>query len=150
MAIGFSATQMVMYVSYAVAFWFGSMLVVWDPSFDRGTVFTVFFAVMTGSTALGAALPNFTSMAMAKGAASYVLGVINHVPYIDPYSRRGAVIRRPKGAIELSGVHFFYPLRPDIKVGFLALLSVCVICFRGKRRVLNCSNDHSQVIVMVM
>lgn len=116
MAVGFSVTFLIMYVSYGAAFYFGSLLVVWDPSFDRGTVFTVFFAVMTGSTSLGAALPNLTSIAMARGAAKYVLSVINNVPYIDPYSRRGAVIRKPKGAIELNGVHFFYPLRPDVKV----------------------------------
>jgi len=31
-----------MYVSYAVAFWYASRLVLWDPDFDRGAVFTVF------------------------------------------------------------------------------------------------------------
>ncbi|CAD5208160.1 unnamed protein product [Bursaphelenchus xylophilus] len=116
MAIGFTVTFLIMYVSYGVAFWFGSLLIVWDPSFDRGTVFTVFFAVMTGSTSLGAALPHLTAVSMGRGAGRYVLGVINNIPYIDPYSKRGAVIRKPKGAIEFSGVHFLYPLRPDIKV----------------------------------
>ncbi|CAD5205765.1 unnamed protein product [Bursaphelenchus okinawaensis] len=116
MGLGFSITFLIMYLSYGVAFWFGSLLIVWDPTFDRGTIFTVFFAVMTGSTSLGAALPHLTAISMGRGAGRYVLGVINNVPYIDPYSKRGAVIRKPKGAIEFSGVHFFYPLRPDIKI----------------------------------
>ncbi|KAI6239497.1 Multidrug resistance protein 1A [Aphelenchoides fujianensis] len=116
MGIGFSATYIIMYTSYAVAFWFGSLLVVWDPSFDRGAVFTVFFAVMSGSTALGTALPHLTAIAMAKGAAHYVLGVINHTPYIDPYSRRGATIGRVRGAVEFTNVRFSYPLRPEIEI----------------------------------
>ncbi|KAI6222555.1 Multidrug resistance protein 1A [Aphelenchoides besseyi] len=116
MGIGFSVTFIIMYTSYAVAFWFGSLLVVWDPTFDRGAVFTVFFAVMSGSTALGTALPHLTSVAQARGAAHYVLGVINQIPYIDPSSKRGAVIEKVRGAVELSNVHFSYPLRPGIEI----------------------------------
>jgi hypothetical protein len=58
---------------------FASRLVVWDPDFDRGAVFTVFFAVMNGSTALGGALPHLSSIASARGAARHVLKVINRV-----------------------------------------------------------------------
>ena len=79
MALGFGAAHITMYLSYAVAFFFGSRLVIWDPTFDRGSVFTVFFAVMTGSTALGGALPHLSSISMATGAARTVLSVINTV-----------------------------------------------------------------------
>lgn len=54
MGVGFSVNFIIMYTSYAVAFWFGSLLVIWnEESIDRGTIFTVFFAIMSGSTALG-------------------------------------------------------------------------------------------------
>ena len=79
MGLGVGATYIVMYLSYAVAFWFGSLLIVWDPTFDRGTIFIVFFSVMNGSTALGGALPHLASMSTAKGAAKAVLSVINNV-----------------------------------------------------------------------
>lgn len=61
--------------SYGLAFWFGSLLISWDPDFDRGSIFTVFFAVMSGSTALGMALPHLTSIAMARGAVHYAMEV---------------------------------------------------------------------------
>jgi hypothetical protein len=35
-----------MHLSYAVAFWYASRLVLWDPDFDRGAVFTVFVSLI--------------------------------------------------------------------------------------------------------
>uniref|UniRef100_A0AC34QR34 Uncharacterized protein n=1 Tax=Panagrolaimus sp. JU765 TaxID=591449 RepID=A0AC34QR34_9BILA len=116
MAYGFAAGHITMYVSYAVAFFFGSRLIIWDPNFDRGSVFTVFFAVMSGSTALGGALPHLSSISMATGAARLVLSVINNKPKIDPYSQNGIIPSRVKGSIEVNNVHFRYPLRSDVKI----------------------------------
>lgn len=50
-----------------------------DPGMDRGLVFTVFFAVMSGSTSLGAALPHLNTVSIAQGAAKKVLQVLNSV-----------------------------------------------------------------------
>ncbi|KAL3125940.1 hypothetical protein niasHT_009469 [Heterodera trifolii] len=116
MSVGFGATHLITHASYAVAFWFASRLIVWDEQFDRGTVFIVFFSVMSGSTALGAALPNFTSISSAKGAARHVLKVINREPKIDAYSESGQMLREVKGEICFRNVRFAYPLRRDIEV----------------------------------
>ncbi|KAI1711157.1 ABC transporter transmembrane region domain-containing protein [Ditylenchus destructor] len=117
MGISLGLTYIITHASYAVAFWFASRLVIWDPSFDRGSVFTVFFAVMNGSTALGTALPYLTSMGSAQGAARHVLKVINNKPKIDPYSNQGLVLNsKVRGSIAFNNVHFSYPLRKDIKV----------------------------------
>ncbi|PAV80414.1 hypothetical protein WR25_23584 [Diploscapter pachys] len=109
-SVGFS--NFCMYASYALAFWYGSTLVINDPSIDRGLIFTVFFAVMSGSTALGSALPHLGSISTAKGAAHTVLRVINNHPFIDPYSLDGVTLTDVKGAITLHNVHFTYPSRP--------------------------------------
>uniref|UniRef100_A0A1I8BXK5 ABC-type xenobiotic transporter n=1 Tax=Meloidogyne hapla TaxID=6305 RepID=A0A1I8BXK5_MELHA len=116
MALGVGVNNIIMHLSYAVAFWYASRLVLWDPDFDRGAVFTVFFAVMSGSTALGGALPHLSSITTAKGAARHVLRVINRKPHIDPYSDEGHILWEVKGAIRLQDVHFTYPLRKDVKV----------------------------------
>uniref|UniRef100_A0A914M010 ABC-type xenobiotic transporter n=1 Tax=Meloidogyne incognita TaxID=6306 RepID=A0A914M010_MELIC len=116
MALGVGINNIIMYVSYAVAFWYASRLVLWDPDFDRGAVFTVFFAVMSGSTALGGAIPHLASITTAKGAARHVLRVINRKPHIDPYSDDGHILWEVKGAIRLQDVHFTYPSRKDVKV----------------------------------
>ncbi|TKR93550.1 hypothetical protein L596_007979 [Steinernema carpocapsae] len=114
--IGFGITYTVTYASYALAFWFGSRLVISDPNFDRGSIFTVFFAVMTGSTALGGALPHLASISMGKGASRGILKIINTKPKIDPYSDEGMRIGKLRGEIVLEDVQFSYPLREDMKV----------------------------------
>ncbi|RCN34395.1 ABC transporter transmembrane region [Ancylostoma caninum] len=79
MGIGVGFGQLCTYVSYALAFWYGSVLIINDPSIDRGLIFTVFFSVMSGSTALGGCLPHLGTISIARGAARSVLRVINNV-----------------------------------------------------------------------
>lgn len=81
MGIGVSSTFFLTYFSYGVAFWFASILIVGNPDFNRGSIFTVFFAVMNGSTALGGALPHLGSFSSAIGAARHVLKIINNVGF---------------------------------------------------------------------
>ncbi|CAJ0949155.1 unnamed protein product, partial [Mesorhabditis belari] len=114
LCVGFS--NICMYGSYALAFWYGSRIIIGDPTFDRGTIFTVFFSVMSGSTALGGALPHLGSIATAVGAARSVLKVLNTTPYIDPYSTEGVVLNDLKGSIQVQNVHFRYPSRKDIPI----------------------------------
>ncbi|VDO83812.1 unnamed protein product [Heligmosomoides polygyrus] len=116
MGIGVGFGQMCTYVSYALAFWYGSTLIIADPSLDRGVIFTVFFAVMSGSTALGGCLPHLGTISIAQGAARSVLRVINSHPKIDPYSLDGIILNNMKGSIRLKNVHFSYPSRKSTPV----------------------------------
>nr|UUF94159.1 P-glycoprotein 2 [Toxocara canis] len=116
MGAGMALTHIVMYSSYAVAFWYGSLIIIGDPTFDRGAIFTVFFSVMSGSMALGGALPHVATFAMARGAARKVLSVINTIPYIDPYSSSGNFPFKLRGAISFQRVSFSYPIRKDIQI----------------------------------
>ncbi|KHJ98941.1 ABC transporter, ATP-binding protein [Oesophagostomum dentatum] len=100
--IGFG--QLCTYVSYALAFWYGSILVMKDPSIDRGRIITVFFSVMSGSTALGQGLPHLGTISVARGAMRKVFSVINNRPRIDPYAMEGVVLNNPKGAIQLTNI----------------------------------------------
>ncbi|RCN31741.1 ABC transporter, ATP-binding protein, partial [Ancylostoma caninum] len=123
MGIGVGFGQLCTYVSYALAFWYGSVLIINDPSIDRGLIFTVFFSVMSGSTALGGCLPHLGTISIARGAARSVLRVINNQPRIDPYSLDGIVLNNLKGAIRLRNVHFSYPSRKSIQVLYLILFT---------------------------
>ncbi|ULU10527.1 hypothetical protein L3Y34_014663 [Caenorhabditis briggsae] len=116
MGIGVGFSNLCMYSSYALAFWYGSTLIINDPTFDRGLIFTVFFAVLSGSTSLGGALPHLASFGTARGAAYTVLRVINSHPKIDPYSLEGLLVDNMKGDISFQNVHFRYPSRKDIPV----------------------------------
>ncbi|CAI5440354.1 unnamed protein product [Caenorhabditis angaria] len=116
MGIGVGFSNFCMYASYALAFWYGSRIIIEDPTFDRGLIFTVFFSVMSGSTALGGALPHLGSIAVARGAATTVLRVINSIPKIDPYSLEGIKLSQVKGDIKFENVHFRYPSRKEIPI----------------------------------
>uniref|UniRef100_A0A0N4WT08 ABC transmembrane type-1 domain-containing protein n=1 Tax=Haemonchus placei TaxID=6290 RepID=A0A0N4WT08_HAEPC len=116
MGVGVGFGQMCTYVSYALAFWYGSVLIINDPTLDRGRIFTVFFAVMSGSAALGTCLPHLNTISIARGAVRSVLSVINSRPKIDPYSLDGIVLNNMRGSIRFKNVHFSYPSRSTLQI----------------------------------
>lgn len=68
-----------MKISYCNHYRYGSVLILDDPNFPRGTIFTVFFAVMLGSSSLGSAAPHLSSLAISKGAAEKIFDIIDTV-----------------------------------------------------------------------
>uniref|UniRef100_A0A8C6UZF5 ATP binding cassette subfamily B member 1 n=1 Tax=Neogobius melanostomus TaxID=47308 RepID=A0A8C6UZF5_9GOBI len=112
-AMGF--TFLIIYLSYALAFWYGSTLVLSDE-YTIGSVLTVFFVVIMGAFALGQTSPNITAFASARGAAHKVYSIIDRVPTINSYSEEGFKPDNIKGNIEFKNIHFCYPSRPDVKV----------------------------------
>ncbi|CAI4228223.1 unnamed protein product [Auanema sp. JU1783] len=116
MGVGVGFGNICMYASYALAFWYGAQIIANDPSFDRGSIFTVFFSVMAGSTALGSALPHVSSLSIAIGATRTVLSVLNNIPKIDPYSLDGIILNDMKGSVQLKNVYFRYPSRRDVPI----------------------------------
>ncbi|XP_067138789.1 ATP-dependent translocase ABCB1-like [Centruroides vittatus] len=115
MAIGIGFTFLVLYCSYALAFWYGSTLIL-NKNLDAGAVFTVFFAVMVGSFSLGNAIPHLTAVATAKGSAATVYDIIDTKPLIDAYSTEGIKLQDFKADIQFKNVVFNYPIRKTVKV----------------------------------
>ncbi|XP_062322018.1 ATP-binding cassette, sub-family B (MDR/TAP), member 4 isoform X1 [Osmerus eperlanus] len=113
MAMGF--TFLMIYLSYALAFWYGSTLIL-SGEYSIGSVLTVFFSVLIGAFALGQTSPNIQSFASARGAAHKVYNIIDNNPKIDSYSNDGFKPDSIKGNIEFKDIHFTYPSRPDAKV----------------------------------
>uniref|UniRef100_A0AAR2JHI7 ATP-binding cassette, sub-family B (MDR/TAP), member 4 n=1 Tax=Pygocentrus nattereri TaxID=42514 RepID=A0AAR2JHI7_PYGNA len=74
--VGF--TYFMIYVSYALAFWYGSTLIL-DKEYTTGTLLTVFFAVIIGAFGLGQTSPNVQAFSSARGAAHKVFSIIDHV-----------------------------------------------------------------------
>uniref|UniRef100_A0A7N6C050 ATP-binding cassette, sub-family B (MDR/TAP), member 4 n=1 Tax=Anabas testudineus TaxID=64144 RepID=A0A7N6C050_ANATE len=75
-AMGF--TFLMIYLSYALAFWYGSTLVL-NFEYTIGTLLTVFFVVLIGAFAMGQTSPNIQTFASARGAAHKVYSIIDHV-----------------------------------------------------------------------
>ncbi|XP_051812259.1 ATP-binding cassette, sub-family B (MDR/TAP), member 4 isoform X2 [Acanthochromis polyacanthus] len=112
-AMGF--TYLMIYLSYALAFWYGSTLVLSDE-YTIGNVLTVFFTVLIGAFTLGQTSPNIQTFASARGAAHKVYAIIDHNPTIDSYSEDGFKPDLIKGDIEFKNIDFSYPSRPDVQI----------------------------------
>ncbi|XP_030639390.1 ATP-dependent translocase ABCB1 [Chanos chanos] len=112
-AVGFSF--FIVYLSYALAFWYGSTLIL-AGEYTIGNVLTVCFSVLIGAFGIGQTSPNIQAFSSARGAAHKVFGIIDHEPNINSFSDEGHKLDSVKGNIEFKNIHFSYPSRQDVKV----------------------------------
>lgn len=113
---------MTIYLSYAYAFFIGSVFVerrvhndVFDRQYMGGDTIAIFFAVITGLFQVTLLSNQFKGIVEGRVAAKFVFEVIDRVPAIpteDPSAEKHTL----QGEIELRNVSFYYPSRPDIKV----------------------------------
>ncbi|KAI3365800.1 hypothetical protein L3Q82_000800 [Scortum barcoo] len=127
---------LIIFLCYALAFWYGSTLVVDTEEYTPGTLlqankyndmtflFQVFFGVLIAAMNLGQASPCLEAFAAGRGAATIIFETIDREPQIDCLSEAGYKLDRVKGDIEFHNVTFFYPSRPEVKI--LDQLSVTV------------------------
>ncbi|XP_036036690.1 phosphatidylcholine translocator ABCB4 isoform X4 [Onychomys torridus] len=106
---------LLIYASYALAFWYGSTLVI-SKEYTIGNAMTVFFSILIGAFSVGQAAPCIDAFANARGAAYVIFDIIDNNPKIDSFSERGHKPDSIKGNLEFSGVHFSYPSRANIKI----------------------------------
>ncbi|XP_069392955.1 ATP-dependent translocase ABCB1 isoform X2 [Paralichthys olivaceus] len=113
--ISMGFTFMIIYLSYALAFWYGSTLIL-SNEYTIGSVLTVLFVVLIGAFTMGQSSANIQTFASARGAAHKVYSIIDHKPSIDSYSEAGFKPDFIRGNIEFKNIHFSYPMRPDVKI----------------------------------
>ncbi|KAJ8352304.1 hypothetical protein SKAU_G00237800 [Synaphobranchus kaupii] len=114
----------IIFLCYALAFWYGSTLVLDTVEYTPGTLLQVFFGVLIGALSLGQASPCLEAFASGRGAATLIFETIEREPEIDCLSEAGYKLDRVKGDIEFHNVSFYYPSRPEVKI--LDQLSVFV------------------------
>ncbi|KAM5187674.1 ATP-dependent translocase ABCB1 isoform 1-T2 [Callospermophilus lateralis] len=113
--ISMGAAFLLIYASYALAFWYGTSLVL-TKEYTIGKVLTVFFAVLIGAFSIGQASPNIEALANARGAAYEIFKIIDNKPSIDSFSTSGHKPDNIKGNLEFRNVHFSYPSRKEVKI----------------------------------
>ncbi|ONK75132.1 uncharacterized protein A4U43_C03F13700 [Asparagus officinalis] len=108
---GMGVIYFVTYSQWALAFWYGSILVA-KGEITGGAAIACFFGVNVGGRGLALSLSYFAQFAQGTVAASRVFNVIDRVPAIDPYSSNGRKLSSVRGKIEFRDVTFAYPSRP--------------------------------------
>nr|XP_019605320.1 PREDICTED: phosphatidylcholine translocator ABCB4 isoform X2 [Rhinolophus sinicus]XP_019605321.1 PREDICTED: phosphatidylcholine translocator ABCB4 isoform X2 [Rhinolophus sinicus] len=106
---------LLIYGSYALAFWYGSTLVI-SKEYTLGNAMTVFFSILIGAFSVGQAAPCIDAFANARGAACVIFDIIDNNPKIDSFSERGHKPDNIKGNLEFNDVHFSYPARANVKI----------------------------------
>ncbi|CAH7467323.1 ATP-dependent translocase ABCB1 [Phodopus roborovskii] len=113
--ISIGAAFLLIYASYALAFWYGTSLVI-SKEYSIGQVLTVFFAVLIGAFSVGQASPNIEAFANARGAAYEIFNIIDNKPSIDSFSTNGHKPDNIKGNLEFKNIHFSYPSRKEVQI----------------------------------
>ncbi|KFQ63780.1 Multidrug resistance protein 1, partial [Pelecanus crispus] len=113
--ISMGAAFLLIYASYALAFWYGTTLVL-NNDYTIGNVLTVFFSVLIGAFSIGQTAPSIEAFASARGAAYTIFNIIDNEPQIDSFSETGYKPDHIKGNLEFQNVYFSYPSRPDVEI----------------------------------
>ncbi|KAJ3042711.1 GTPase-activating protein [Rhizophlyctis rosea] len=112
---GWGTIQLVIYCTYALAFWYGGKLIV-SGDLEVGAVMTVFFSVLIGAFALAGTSSEVTAFSFAVGAGTGLFAAIDRVPPIDSKSKEGFVPQSVSGRIQVEHVKFRYPSRPEVVI----------------------------------
>ncbi|XP_063174293.1 bile salt export pump isoform X1 [Candoia aspera] len=106
----------IIFLCYALTFWYGSKLVLEEEEYSPGTLLQVFFGVLLGALNLGQASPCLEAFATGRGAAANIFETIDGKPTIDCMSEDGYKLDKVRGEIEFHNVTFYYPSRPEVKI----------------------------------
>ncbi|KAL4636195.1 bile salt export pump-like isoform X2 [Arapaima gigas] len=106
----------IIFLCYALAFWYGAKLVIDTKELSPGTLIQVFFGILMAAMHLGQASPCLEAFASGRAAAKNIFDTIDREPEIDCFSEDGHRLDKVKGDIEFHGVTFHYPSRPDVKI----------------------------------
>ncbi|KAH6559790.1 hypothetical protein BASA61_000416 [Batrachochytrium salamandrivorans] len=112
--VGVGFVQGVIFLVYALAFWYGNTLV--PATMTPGDVLNVFFAIIIGAFSLGNATPHISAIGTAQGAAFKIFETIDRMSPIDPSSTTGAKPETVKGHITFNDIEFHYPTRVDVPI----------------------------------
>nr|XP_045003766.1 bile salt export pump isoform X2 [Jaculus jaculus] len=118
MVMGFFTGYMwcLIFLCYALAFWYGSTLVLDEEEYTPGILVQIFLNIIVAAINLGHASSSLEAFATGRAAAAKIFETIDREPIIDCMSEDGYKLDRIKGEIGFHNVTFHYPSRPEVKI----------------------------------
>ncbi|KAI9647174.1 hypothetical protein NHQ30_003557 [Ciborinia camelliae] len=123
LAVQFSMSYFALLSSYALAFWYGTILLNQGKISSGGTIVIVILSINQGTNGMRKILPIYGILSKARAASLNIDKVINSTPTIDSLNPGGVVLDCVKGDIRLNDISFSYPARPSVSI--LDHLSIC-------------------------
>jgi ATP-binding cassette subfamily B protein len=108
-----ASASFAIYASAVLVFWYGGRLVA-AGTMTAGALIQFLIYTLIVAFAVGGLADLWADFMRAAGAGERVFELIDRVPAIPPSG--GAQPARVEGKVELSGVRFAYPSRPEVEV----------------------------------
>ncbi|KAG2590996.1 hypothetical protein PVAP13_5NG451300 [Panicum virgatum] len=113
--LGFSFSNLMMYLAYALCFYVGALLVHEGKSTFKD-VFRVYFALIFTAFGVSQTSGMATDSTKAQESTVSILAIIDRKPKINSTSDEGIMLEKVDGNIDFRHVNFKYPSRPDVQV----------------------------------
>ena len=111
-SILFAASQSVMFLCFALGFWYGGRLLA-RMEYTMFQFFVCFMGIIFGAQSAGTFFSFAPDMAKAKQSAISLKRLFERKPAIDTWEPEGRSLSRIQGHVEFRNVHFRYPTRPE-------------------------------------
>ncbi|KIO31568.1 hypothetical protein M407DRAFT_219400 [Tulasnella calospora MUT 4182] len=113
--LGIGAMTFIVYAAYALAFSYGTTLLLQGKA-DAGIVVNVFLSIVIGAFSLTQMGPQSQAVGAALAAAAKLFATIDRVPPIDSADEGGRKLDTVVGRITFDDVVFNYPSRPNVPI----------------------------------
>ncbi|EES01319.2 hypothetical protein BDA96_03G288600 [Sorghum bicolor] len=113
--LGFSFSNLMMYLTYALCFYVGALFVHEGKSTFKD-VFRVYFALIFTAFGISQTSAMATDSTKAQESTTSILAIIDRRSKINSTSDEGVILEKVDGNIDFSHVSFKYPSRPDVQV----------------------------------
>eukprot|EP00168_Porphyra_purpurea_P014087 TRINITY_DN398_c0_g1_i12.p1 TRINITY_DN398_c0_g1~~TRINITY_DN398_c0_g1_i12.p1 ORF type:complete len:1012 (-),score=414.00 TRINITY_DN398_c0_g1_i12:176-3211(-) len=147
MGVGFGFSEACMYLSFALAFWYGARLTVRGECSFEDTLWSS-QAIFFGMIMIGQAAVTAPDLSGSLVAATNIFRLLDRPSAIDPVDPSGDRPTPVRGAVACTGVAFAYPTRPDVRV--LRGLSVAVAAGQSLALVGESGCGKSTVVALVL